>query len=267
MTKQELHPLADIALLLRQGTLTRVKHDHPPLVEALCELKFVSAAATPWDWTVAGLLYERIKERFPRRKEARRVDVSVGPALTAQPNERVQFRPTSGEMIVQVGRDLLAVNSLAPHVGWESLRDTTLWVLEQYKEIATPMGIAMCAVRYVNQVDIPLTTEFALEAYFQVLPAMPSSMPGHVAAFMTQTEALFDDPAALLKFRFGTTIGPAEHASFIVDLEHVVIADAVPKFEALPQWLDAGHQRVTEAFLATFTEKTQDEIFGTQAHD
>lgn len=241
-----------------------LQYQRPPLVEALCEVRFESAQDRGWDWTIPGLLYERLQERFPTRRERHAVDFPIaGPlplALASHSIERLQFVSADGNTMVQVGRDLLAVNSLRPHLGWLELRDTLLGVLAGYREIAAPSRLTMAAVRYINRVEIPLRPGFALERYFAVLPGLPKGVPGVVSTFLIHTEVGYDDPSAIFRFRFGTTESADQVAAFMLDYEHVSTGSP-PTFDGLNAWLDAGHDRIERAFHGSFTPMTHAEIF------
>jgi uncharacterized protein (TIGR04255 family) len=237
-----------------------LRYQKPPLVEALCEVRFVSAADKQWDWAIPGMLYERIKERFPTRRERHALEISVhAPIAIAPPS--LQFVSADSSTIVQLGPDLLAVNSLRPHLGWADLRDTLLEVLTAYRSIAAPAAIAMAAVRYIDRVELPLRKDFSLKHYFAVLPGLPQGVPQTVSTFLIHTEVGYEDPQALFRFRFGTTESKPDAAAFMLDYEHLVHGDVAPDFDALPRWLDAGHERIERAFYGSFTSATHAEIF------
>lgn len=240
-----------------------LRYQKPPLVEALCEVRFASAPDKQWDWAIPGMLYGKIEDRFPKRRERHALDIAIplGAPIPLDSPTRLQFLSADESTIVQIGPELLAVNSLRPHLGWPELRDTLLQVLSAYRSIAAPTSIAAAAVRYINRVEVPLRQGFALERYFAVLPALPEGVPQNVSTFLIHTEGSYDDPAALFRFRFGTTESKPESAAFMLDYEHVVFGEHTPTFDALPAWLDAGHERIERAFYGSFTSTTHAEIF------
>lgn len=242
-----------------------LRYQKPPLVEALCEVRFASTEERRWDWAIPGMLHERIRDRFPTRRERHAINIPVAtPAplgATAHSIERLQFVASDENTVVQVGPDLLAVNSLRPHLGWTELRDTLLDVLAAYRGIASPSGIAMTAVRYINRVEIPTQSGFALERYFKVLPGLPAGVPKVVTTFMIHTEVEHEAPAAIFRFLFGTTESTDQIAAFMLDYEHVSRESIPPTFDGLRGWLDAGHDRIEQAFYGSFTPMTHAEIF------
>lgn len=244
-----------------------LRYQKPPLVEALCEVRFASTQERSWDWAIPGMLYERIRDRFPIRREHHAINIpGATPVLlgAAVPSiERLQFVSGDENTVVQVGPDLLAVNSLRPHLGWAELRDTLLDILSTYRDIASPSGIATTAVRYINRVEIPLLTEsgFTLERYFNVLPGLPAGVPRMVTTFVIHTEVAYEAPAAIFRFLFGTTESTAQIAAFTLDYEHVSQESSPPTFDSLRGWLDAGHDRIELAFYGSFTSMTHAEVF------
>lgn len=43
------------------------KYRNPPLIEALCEFQFVPTQ--PWDLTIPGFFYEKVKNDFPAKQQ------------------------------------------------------------------------------------------------------------------------------------------------------------------------------------------------------
>jgi uncharacterized protein (TIGR04255 family) len=236
-----------------------LRYQKPPLVEALCELRFTSAADPSGDWRVPGLLFAKIAGKFPIWKQRQVMELPIAEA-TPVTSALAQFVTADETMMVQVGPDLLAVNSLRPHLGWADLKETLLDVLQAYRETAAPTGLLVAAVRYINRVELPLRPTFALERYFAVLPGLPKGVPCDVSTFLIHTEAICDHPSALFRFRFGTTDSTPDVAAFLLDYEHVT-APTAPTFDSLASWLDAGHARIEQAFYGTFTAMTHAEVF------
>src|SRR4051794_30661233 len=111
------------------------RYERPPVSEALCEFQFESPSG--WDWTVAGLLYARIGEHFPIKRERGVVELQVRVPGMDRPEDvrqgiaKLQFLAEDERTLVQVGPNVLTVNRLAPYPGWEAFRTV---VLEQYRQ-------------------------------------------------------------------------------------------------------------------------------------
>ncbi|MGQ0654564.1 MAG: TIGR04255 family protein [Betaproteobacteria bacterium] len=44
------------------------KYKNPPIIEAICEFRF--SETSPWDLTIPGLIYELVKDKFPKRVQS-----------------------------------------------------------------------------------------------------------------------------------------------------------------------------------------------------
>jgi len=98
------------------------RYTKPPIIEALCELRF--EPSLPWDLAIPGLLYEKVKDDFPKRRQVRAFETSVsaGPEGVEQQvrtADRMQFLREDERALIQVGPDLLAVNHLEPYPTWQ----------------------------------------------------------------------------------------------------------------------------------------------------
>jgi len=55
------------------------KYANPSIVEAVCEFRL--SPDTPWDLTVPGLVYEKVRSEFPHREQRlfQEVEIAQGP--------------------------------------------------------------------------------------------------------------------------------------------------------------------------------------------
>jgi len=98
---------------------------NPPIIETLCEFHF--EAGEPWDWTVPGLVYARVRHEFPDRAEQRtfQVDLQAGKALPPRVDTvaKMQFLRKDRSALIQVGPNVLVVNHLPPYPNWNGFRE------------------------------------------------------------------------------------------------------------------------------------------------
>jgi len=116
------------------------KSDYP-IIEALCEFQFIPSQ--PWDLTVPGIFYEKIKEEFPLKKQ--QIGIDIRPQKETfesklEMTQRVQFLRPDESMLVQVGPDLLSINHLTPYSNWDIFNQVILSNFEKYVEIINPKG-------------------------------------------------------------------------------------------------------------------------------
>lgn len=236
----------------------------PPVVEAVCEFRF--EASQPWDWTIPGLIYDRIKSEFPKKRQQNVLEVAMQPGEGKISQEvkagiaKMQFLREDETALVQIGPDLLAVNHLRPYPAWPTFKTLILKQLQIYREVANPKSLKRIGLRYINRIDMR-ETDFTVEEYFRALPNLPDPVPNIFASFMVRIEVPYEDIKSRLTFVFGTPPVKAEKPSFMLDLDMFVLGKDAPQLDQVSDWTEAAHERVEKAFEGTFTDKTRREIF------
>lgn len=240
-------------------------YDKPPVIEVLCEFRFKSAQ--PWDWTIPGLVYEKIREKFPKKRQQNVLEVETQPSEDKVLHrmkagvERMQFLNQQENAFVQVGPDLLAVNHLPPYPKWDAFKRLILEQLAVYRDVANPESLARIGLRYINRIEIP-DKRIGLEQYFRSLPQVPEPIPQTFPSFMFHVDVAHEKPFSVLRFIFGSAPSESpENLTFMLDLDMFGIGENAPSLEQLTNWIEVAHDRIEAAFDASFTEKTHREIF------
>jgi uncharacterized protein (TIGR04255 family) len=94
------------------------RYQHDPLGEVMCEFRL--APEVPWDPTIPGLIYERLREEFPEKRERLAQETQIiqtphGFQQEIRSAEMAVFSQQDGRTIVQVAPRLLTVNRLRPY--------------------------------------------------------------------------------------------------------------------------------------------------------
>lgn len=240
-------------------------YGNPPVIEAVCEFRF--DPGQPWDWTIPGLVYEHIRNDFPKKRQVHMLEVKLQPAQagTAAPEQnpviKMQFLNSAETSIVQIGPDLLAINALRPYPKWQAFQGLIVTQLETYREIAKPKGLQRAGLRYINRIEIP-GTQMDLAEYFQILPRIPEAIPQEFHSLTTQIEIPFNGTHSSLRLAFGSIPSEdPERMAFLLDLDFSAPTDAAVLDDPL-SWIELAHTEVERTFDACFTEKTHKEIFG-----
>lgn len=236
---------------------------NPPLIEAICELRF--EPSQPWDWTIPGLIYAELRHDFPKRKEQRALGIEVqeGPQelrhRVHRQVDRMQFLRQDEKALVQVGRDILAVNHLRPYPSWPEFRRLITRALEIYHAVAAPTGYRRISLRYINRIEIPEDGPFEIQKYLKALPQVPDSLPQSFAGWALRTDIPFEQINGVLTLQSGSVLdSPLPGKSvFLLDLDFAVLdPELVAIHEAIP-WVDQAHDAVETAFEACITEATR----------
>lgn len=236
------------------------KYKNPPIIEALCEFQFIPSQ--PWDITIPGLFYEKIKDEFPIRQQ------QTGFGLSFQPKEglleqkvemtqRIQFFRPDKSALIQVGQDLLTINHLKPYPTWEVLKPLIINNLIKYKEISNPKGFKRIGLRYINRIEFE-KGPIELTDYFNYYPFLPSKLPQIHESFLVRVEIPYEGGRDRLIMNLGSIIPEKpEILPLLLDLDYIM---AIPEHISLDQaydWIENAHTVIENAFEACLTDKAR----------
>jgi uncharacterized protein (TIGR04255 family) len=166
------------------------KYRKPPVVEALCELVF---EGSQWDDAVLGQFYDRVKDKFPKRRQMdiQQAQFVVSPQGQSAGIQRLpaqmQFLDAAESALLQLRQDLLVVNQLRPYPNFEGWEPNIYSALKVYWELTKPKGIRRIGLRYINRIIIP-ETSVRMEDYFNIYPQLPKEVGEVHGDFMIRVE-------------------------------------------------------------------------------
>lgn len=228
----------------------------PPLIEALCEFRF--AANSPWDWTIPGQMFEKIKSEFSERSQVQSVGVQlqasprVPPLATIQTGpERVQLKRADGSAMVQIGPNLLAVNNLRPYPTWDVFRSLILGTFKTYREIVGPFELQRIGLRYINLIPLP-NPRPELRDFITVAPPLTGHLDRTLKNIYQRYEIEQVNPEGVLIHQTGIQTDGDEQSGLVLDIDFgsTKVQD-LTSLESVQQWLEAAHDRVYEAFVSS----------------
>lgn len=238
----------------------------PPVIEALAEAYFEGGVI---DQTLAGLFYERVRERFPAKSELGRVEfaVEVGPRgarteASAGP-PRSQFSTDDRSRMVQVGPGLVVVNQLRPYPRFEEWSTVFLEMIEHYRHIVEPASITRLGLRYIDRIVIP-EVPVLLEDYFRLYPSLPPELGVEHGPFLMRIELRPRHRNHQLLVTFGSA-QPEQSGEMAYMLD---VYDNLPNlnssdFTSVAAWLEEAHDNVEHAFESVITDKAR-QLFGVE---
>ncbi len=232
---------------------------NPPLAEVVCEFRFDTA--WKWDWTIPGLLYERVRQDFPRREQVRQgggyplwVREEEGPVSVGGIVDRLRLSSEDGTAAINLSPYQMFINRLYPYPGWTSLLRLINEVLEKYLEVAPPTVLDQVGLRYINQIPLPFEREIDIGEFITLDPPVPPRLGDTLADFYQRYELHYDDPEGLLLHHTGMEVDAGEAYQYLtLDLEFLSPINFGPGAPGVAGWLDAAHARIEEAFLASIT--------------
>ncbi|MGH8060005.1 MAG: TIGR04255 family protein [Candidatus Entotheonellia bacterium] len=227
------------------------QYNKPPLIEAVCEFRF--EPGEPWDLAIPGLLYERLRETFPKRRQARALETTMlaGPDAIQQQMtqvDRLQMLREDETALVQVSPHLLSVNHLKPYPSWAGFISLIREALEVYRTTAKPKGLQRIGLRYINRIEMP-GKRLDLEYYFDFYPFVGTRLPEDFGNFLVAIHLLFQERRDILRLQLSDT--PADQpdvSAFTLDLDYFLAQTDKVNFESVLGWLEEAHDTVEETF-------------------
>ena len=162
-------------------------YNKPPLIEALCELKF---AETEGDFTIWGDFYRKVKNFYPQKNELPRgIEFQFTPNEgSINPTEFVKrFISRDNAQLIQATRDSIILNRLSPYLGYENFKKSFTKVLKIYAEIFLPKRVTQLSMRYVNQIIIP-HKKFSVNDYIGLVPMIPEGVTDAIGGMFVQVQ-------------------------------------------------------------------------------
>lgn len=246
------------------------RYKRPPIKEAICEIRF-APGAQPWDLAVPGLLFDRVRRSFGKRRQARNIEIGIDLSKTlAQQqiieSERLQFLSDDEKQILTVGTNLLSVSRVEPYTSWEEFLPIIQEVLKSYLEITNPAGLQRVGLRYVNMIGFSETT-IRLEDYFEFYPFIGKNMPQDLSSIMVAVLMPFENNRDVLRTQLATLppAPPSALLRFSLDLDYFLgKAEAIPLTQ-IEQWLGTAHAHVESVFEACIRQRLRDRFVEVEA--
>lgn len=244
-------------------------YHNPPLREAICEFRF--PLEHPWDLTVAGMLYARIREDYPRREQrrVREVEVMLAPEGLREElliTERAQFSTADGGCSIQVGPRVMTVNCLPPYASWDEFR---AWIEDAFGNLQSVIeveGVRTMALRYVNTIEVPepgLQPE-DLFAFYPVVPFSGGDAGFAVDGFIVGCEGSFEGGRDACRVELTDAVPETPEASaFLLNIDYFLAREGSIETADALAWIEAAHARVEEVFEACITDRLR-EHFGVE---
>lgn len=135
---------------------------------------------------------ELIKTQYPEKQAQKISQIKFEPKaeelVKSSKSEITGYRYISSDkkQIVQARLDGFTFSRLHPYIRWEALRDEACRLWRLYKDIASPDSITRVAVRYINNLNIPMPIR-DFGDYLTAPPTIPEGLPQGVSSFLTRT--------------------------------------------------------------------------------
>lgn len=191
-----------------------------------------------------------------------RLDLGPELAATARRNQiGYSFTSADGRQVLQARQDGFTFSRLKPYVNWPQLRDECKVLWASYKGSANPVRINRIAVRYINQIDIPLGA-IDYKHYFLTTPEIAQTLPQDLSGFFMKLQIPCPDFGGGLILT-QMAIQPPQPGWHSVVLDIDVFKQCGPDLTETAMWETIETLKATENtfFFESITERTRS-LFG-----
>ncbi|BCM89385.1 hypothetical protein IAD21_01231 [Abditibacteriota bacterium] len=229
-----------------------------PILEAVCSF---SLDAPDWDLTVPGLVYNKIRNDYPRKADApqfhfkvEETSEGVTPSVETQLG-RIQFWGKNNQTLVQIGPGHLSIHQLKPYSNWSEFKKQIEAVLRHYEEAAPFRAINAISLRYINRLPWP-QERVQIQDVLRVVPQIPDSDNQIWTSWFQQVQILKPE------FRAGLTVGAGSvptqvdgTSSAMLDLSFGHIEGEPIQRNSVSSWLEIAHTEIERMFLTSLQEE------------
>ncbi len=157
-----------------------------PIIEAIIDIR--AKLSSDFDVTRIDGIYREISSEYPERQELRLIESQFQEeAVTVSAPKLRGYRYSSSDkkQILQASIDGFTFSRLKPYIRWEHIREEAHRLWELYRDITTPEAITRVAVRYINNLNIPLPIKDFGE-YLTAPPIVPEPLPQGITSFLNR---------------------------------------------------------------------------------
>jgi uncharacterized protein (TIGR04255 family) len=214
---------------------------------------------TPWDLTIPGLFYERVKDDFSQREqrlvhEAELTREPQGLQHQIRTTERILLFAPDRKMLIQLGPRLLVINALKPYPGWEGFKPRIRKAWEALQQVVEVRGLERIGLRYINQIELP-TQEANLEEYFEFYPFVGKRLPQRMVSFISGAEFPYAEDRDRCRVQLITPAAAKESKIAILDIDYFLARPRAIEMSEVLDWIEEAHSRVEEIFEGCITDK------------
>lgn len=244
------------------------QYTNPPIREAVCEFRFPHGPDS-WDLSFPGLIYNELRESFPRRIQPEQPQQTftfafgnpqqmLGGFNPADPSQTLQFwKADSTDGVITIAPNRIAISHYRPYPGWEAFQSIIQKAHEAFLKIAQPRSIDRIGLRYLNAIEFQ-SQSITLPNYFTHYPTFGQGLPQRNLNVRMSTDFAFHDNRDVARLQLSTI--PGENPEFItvsLDIDYFSVIPGSVHLNQTEQWLNQAHDSVHSIFEGTITENAR----------
>lgn len=232
-------------------------YEHAPITEALIDIRVEALPTAQLD--VIEAIYDAVKDEYPDKQPMFRRIAFLHPNQTVPAKDQqigFSFKSRDAKQIFQAQLDGFTVSRLRPYGTWGDLKTRARLLWEHYRAAIGPQRIVRVAVRYINQVDMPLETDLELKDYFRTSPEISPVLNQNLGGFFMQLRLPQADFGGTLLLTQASTASPRpDIVSVILDLDVIKEQPQFSSDEEVWDLLQVLRNRKNEYFEGCLTDK------------
>ncbi len=237
------------------------RYARPPITESVIEFRY----AQQLDYAAVEKVCARFVSEYPAVERFIdyniKIDTNQASAGVTPENQGQKLTNLAGTEVLIVRRSAFAYDSLAPYPGWSEFRKRARHKWNVVKRVIGVMQIARIGLRYVNRLDVPLTTlpdareGVRLQDYLRMYPeSSEDDLPGYNRFFMQVEIPLSNsDYTALINVSSGASLVP-QRMSFVLDIDVSRTVNVPQREDKLWGVLDVMRVEKNKVFEACITD-------------
>lgn len=186
-----------------------------PIVEALVDFKFASDLESTESLS---RFADGVAQAFPERKPIMLFEgqfdlTAEQPIISAPPPYQtgVQLWSEDKRRVIQARQNGMTFSMLRPYTDWSDFEAGVHDAWLRFVEAVGARTVARISLRYVNQIDLPLSDAFRFEDYLRFFPRLPEDLPPAVAGMFMRLQLPGEHGAKVfLTEAFGADVAPPD---------------------------------------------------------
>lgn len=241
-------------------------YKNPPLLEAVCEFRFVTEGNYSAEQITT--FYEMTKGNFPLQKKGKvnKLEFNISTEKTPEENQQsishgfYEFEHYFSEdekYSIQLDGGRISIHRIKPYKAWSDFFPLIQSVYGAYLEVFKPKELVRIGVRYINEIVLP-SGGFIFSDYFTLSASLPSLEESSPQSIFIGSSFTQEDGKDSIKVQFGDKQLPEEMASkaFVLDLDYSLVTSPVA-LDTANEWLTTAHTNLENVFEGIVTDKTK----------
>ncbi|GER86533.1 TIGR04255 family protein [Dictyobacter vulcani] len=237
-------------------------YPNAPITEAIIDFRVTLPEDFSFDRLLA--IQDEIQELFPTSEILQANTFLIEPGSTMSVNAQSQknglaFTGKDQRKKVQVTLSGFTFSHLAPYSSWNNFHKEAKLLWQIYKNICQPINVTRAAVRFVNQINIPVLEKVELNDYLRTVPDVSTDLTqGMLSSFFMQLQIPQTDLNCILIINeaLAPQVTPG-FMSIILDIDLYREQLWQSNDESIWTFLEKLHLRKNQVFEASITDKTR----------